>query len=309
MKQEKENLKMPTLGPYQIQDKINQGAFGVLYRGEHRKTREPVAIKMENSAYTSLRHETRMLQYLYEKGVRQIPPIYWYGHKDVFDSQVLIMPFYSCNLENHLQQYAQHSSNMYTQLKSYMRTCVQILEQIHNKFVIHRDIKPANIMVKSDGTLCLIDFGLATFYVDEESRHVPDNSSVGMVGTVKYASLYIHRGRRYSRRDDLISLVYMYDSLLRGYVPWHPDNFVHPNQQENMEVDRSHIDHPMNQKWLQSKMEYLQDHVCKREKEKTCKQEEEKENLLYKLYQMVYALNYEEKPHYSHLKLLFSETI
>jgi serine/threonine protein kinase len=295
----KENLQ---IHHYIIQtDIIAKGGFGTIYRGKHKRTGEVVAVKTESHANTTLRHETRMLQYLYENGVRKIPAVYWYGVCELFcdvKSQVLILPFFVCNLET----YIQHKPMTASQLAALTIKCLDIVQQIHAKFVVHRDIKPANFMIKN-GDIYLIDFGLATFYLDQYSQHREDNDTekIGtMVGTAKYASLNIHQGHRYSRRDDIISLIYMYDYMKKGgVISWgikDPENDKISDQMptENVQYigERTDIGHPVNQQWLHSKYQYL------------LALSADSDAILLELYQLVYAVKYGDAPDYSKIKLL-----
>jgi serine/threonine protein kinase len=291
----KENLteEYQKIGNYIVNKQIiiAKGSFGKIYKGHHNKTGEPVAIKTENDENNhnnSLRHETRILQHLYENGVRKIPPIYWYG-KSTFDninSQVLILPFYSCNLET----YIQNKPLSKTQLSALIIKCLDIVQQIHSKFVVHRDIKPANFMIKN-GDIYLIDFGLATFYVDEYSQLLEDDKKSSMIGTVKFASLYIHKGHRYTRRDDLISLVYMYDYMKRGgAISWNPTVIMPTEGQYSSSSSRTNILHPVNQQWMQSKEDNL---LALSDK------------VLFELYNFVYSMKYDETPDYAKMKSLF----
>jgi serine/threonine protein kinase len=68
----------------------------------------------------------------------------------------------------------------------------------------------------------MIDFGLATFYLDENGKHYDHTAppSTTITGSPKYTSIYNHQGIRYTRRDDIISLCYMAIYLELGYVPW-----------------------------------------------------------------------------------------
>ena len=264
---------------------IAKGGFGTIYLGHHYRTKEPVAIKMEHHTNTTLRHETRMLQYLHENGVRKIPAVYWFGLQQTY--QVLILPFFPCSLEKYIQHKSPLSSMYVTAI---IIKCLDILEHIHAKFVVHRDIKPANFMIKN-GDIYLIDFGLATFFVDENSHLLADYSLVGedvgsMIGTVKYASLNIHRGHRYTRRDDLVSLVYMYDSM-KGGGPTMPT--------ESFQIgtgERADILNPVNQQWMYNKEQYL------------LALEATSDNVLFDIYKFVYYIKYNETPDYTKIKLL-----
>jgi len=260
---------------------LAKGSFGTIYSGHHYKTGEHVAIKTELHENTTLRHETRILQYLYSKGVRKIPPIYWYGLYDIY--QVLILPFYSCNLETYYKKKTIHSS----QINAIIIKCLDICEHIHRHFILHRDIKPANFMIKNS-EIYLIDFGLSTFYLDENGEPIEDYiDSVGtMIGTLKYASLNIHEGHRYSRRDDLISLAYIYEYLKSGLI-WGPTEQTYVDDDD---LDRSDILYSLNQAWKNSKLEHLK---------KT-------KNIMLPI---LYELKYNQTPHYSNIKKIIMETI
>jgi serine/threonine protein kinase len=142
-------------------------------------------------------------------------------------------------------------------------------------------------MIKN-GEIYLIDFGLSTFYLDEDGEPIEDYSdSVGtMIGTLKYASLNIHEGHRYSRRDDLISLAYIYEYLKAGLI-WMPTEKIFVDADiDAINVNRSDIQHPLNLDWKKSKIEHL---------EKT-------EN---RMLQLAYALKYNEIPDYFNIKKIF----
>ena len=124
-----------------------------------------------------------------------------------------------------------------------MIQCIDILEDIHKKYVIHRDIKPQNIMLKN-GMLYFIDFGFSTFYIDSYGEHaILQNNHENIIGTPKYVSINIHNGITPFRRDDLISLGYMYLFLLCRELPW--DNLYKNENYENYE--EIHILHYKNQ--------------------------------------------------------------
>jgi len=98
-------------------------------------------------------------------------------------------------------------------------------EKLHDTEVLHRDAKPQNycVSLSRPNTCKIIDFGLAIWYRDEHGRHLPYTKSNKPVGTARYASLNVHRGRSQSRRDDLESLGYVLVYLFLGSLPWQGD--------------------------------------------------------------------------------------
>ena len=113
--------------------------------------------------------------------------------------------------------------------KLQMKTClillkkiINIIKDIHNKGILYRDIKPENFLVDINNTnnLYIIDFGLAKTYLDSNNEHIKIDNNHHCTGTIRYSSIYIHQGYNHSRRDDLISIVYMIQYLFSGMLPW-----------------------------------------------------------------------------------------
>lgn len=204
---------------YIITGKLGEGTFGNVYKGINKKNNKSVAIKMErlDGPISLLKHETTILNYLYSEGLRNIPAVYWYGIYG--DNLCTIMTLYDKSLFD-----ITRGDNLSYKNKIYeiMLQCICIIENIHEKFVIHRDIKPQNIMFK-DGFLYFIDFGLSTFYLNEKREHILDEiRDENLIGSPKWMSYYLHLGHRASRRDDFISLGYVFMFLLSddGKLPW-----------------------------------------------------------------------------------------
>jgi serine/threonine protein kinase len=203
---------------YSVEEPIGKGEFGTVYKGSNTKTNKQVAIKVEYalSEIKILKHETTIINHLYKHGCRTIPCIYWYGlHESIYTC--LIMQHYVCSLHD----YANSKTISPTLLGDIMAKCIGILESIHSKWVIHRDIKPQNFMIGADKEIYLIDFGMATFYVDEYKKPIHnDTPKQYIVGSPRYASYFIHCGMSPERRDDLISLGYMYLFLKYTGLTW-----------------------------------------------------------------------------------------
>ena len=289
-------------GKYQILSKIGEGKFGQVFLGQKAQVgkrytvEEQVAIKIEikNAAYDLklLKQETTILNYLYSRGCRHIPFVYWFGIYE--NSPTLVMTYYDGGFVR------LPINNIYQGVN----TMVDILENIHAHFVIHRDIKPQNFMMKGQD-LYLIDFGLATIYVDTNKKHVlAKNDKTTILGTPKFVSPNVHNGQDPSRRDDLISVGYIYLYLLCGEeLPWQniqltagSNNYENCDQinGQNAKYYENHILHPKNverkrlKSWT-SIMEFLDYNTTISNEDK---------NHFKKYMDHLYGLKYDEKPNY-----------
>ena len=98
---------------------------------------------------------------------------------------------------------------------------LDVLQAVHDRFILHRDLKPENIMFDhSSGRFSLIDFGLSKRYVDRAGNHILRTVSRPFRGTLRYCSLNMHNGVENTRRDDLESLAYVLVYLVKSTLPW-----------------------------------------------------------------------------------------
>jgi len=124
--------------------------------------------------------------------------------------------------------------------ETWYKTAKSLLERIHFYGVIHRDLKPGHFLFYN-GKWKLIDFGFAVFVSG-------DDDEVGkkreyMVGSPNYVSLAVHGGAEPCKKDDMISLDYIYLELVLGVLPWAnvPMDF------QMSEFPVNHLLHPANQ--------------------------------------------------------------
>lgn len=107
-----------------------------------------------------------------------------------------------------------------------LRQLAKALRYVHNLkdedgdpfAIVHRDIGPSNILVEADGTVRLIDFGVAA--------HAPNRSDEGFIGTVTYMSPEQCAEAPVDARSDLYSLGTVFWEMLKGTSPY--PRFNHP---------------------------------------------------------------------------------
>jgi serine/threonine protein kinase len=98
----------------------------------------------------------------------------------------------------------------------YLKQIGSALHAIHSVGVLHRDLKPANVMLRADGSLCLIDFGLAK--ANEMSVSLTGTREI--FGTPYYMSPEQGHAEEIDGRSDLYSLGVMYYEMLIGRKPF-----------------------------------------------------------------------------------------
>jgi len=270
---------------YLLLHHLSQGCFGQVVQGQHVRTGGAVAIKLErvDTASPTLKHECNILYYLSEeRGCRNVPTIEWWGTFCLEEKEyrALVLPLYDMTLAD------VPTTTMTRSATHWIQDIIRILYHVHEAGIVHRDIKPQNFMLRRN-VLYLIDFGLSSVYVDAEHRaHLPPrhNNQDHMIGTPKYVSIHVHAGNDPSRRDDVISVGYLWLFLsLGGRLPW-DEREIQKCSTKTTTYNLCHILHPANQARLRLKQQYAVSSKAMEE-----------------YFQTVYSLEFEEMPPYTHL--------
>ena len=90
------------------------------------------------------------------------------------------------------------------------------LKAIHEAGVVHRDLKPANVMVRSDGSLAIVDFGVAKSL--EQDLSLTNTGTV--LGTPHYLSPEQAQAGRADPRSDLYAAGAIFHEMLTGHPPY-----------------------------------------------------------------------------------------
>jgi serine/threonine protein kinase len=202
---------------YKIVEKLNEGAFGSIYKAENIRTKEYVAIKMEakNGISNTLKNEAKIYQYLGKQN--GFPQLKWFGSEEKFN--YFVIDLLGCSLEKMVAIHGHFT------LKTALALGTQIITRIkflHEKYLLHRDIKPANFLFglgTQTNKLYLVDFGFAKRY-NYNGSHMLEKSLNSIVGSPNFVSLNVHKLIEPSRRDDLESAIYIIMYMLYGSLDW-----------------------------------------------------------------------------------------
>jgi len=214
---------------YKLQKRIGSGAFGLIFSAKNVNTNEIVAIKLEPTAQVdTLTHEAAVLMKL--SGIPGIPNLRYYGVPD--HNRYMAIDLLGKSLQT---VSSDHKKSVPIEIvRMYAKQMVQIIQAVHERGFVHRDIKPPNFMTgpspgpdpnetenKTD-KIFLIDFGMSRTYIDDKTKAHRCNKirTTGIIGTPRYVSINVHDGCEPSRRDDLISIMYVLVYLVKGRLPW-----------------------------------------------------------------------------------------
>jgi serine/threonine protein kinase len=227
-------MALPTgsqLGPYQIVSPLGVGGMGEVYRAQDARLRREVAIKVvpESTAHDPNRMArfAREAQFLAALNHPNIGGIY--GLEESSTMLALVMELVEGpTLADRIAQ----GRVPIEDALPIMKQITEALEYAHERGIVHRDLKPANIKIKPDGTVKVLDFGLAKALSDESNPTDISNSptltaaatKAGLIlGTAAYMSPEQARGKAVDRRADIWSFGVVAFEMLTGKMAFKGD--------------------------------------------------------------------------------------
>ena len=194
------------LGPYEILSEIGSGGMGSVYKARDTRLGRIVAIKKVKEQHSErFKQEARSIAALNHPNICQI--------FDISDDYLVLEYVEGQPLSSPLPE------------QEAVRVAIQIataLEAAHKKGIIHRDLKPSNIMISEEGSVKLLDFGLAKLYEQDQSisnlptEEFPATQAGAILGTVAYMSPEQAQGQPADARSDIFSFGLVLYEMLSG---------------------------------------------------------------------------------------------
>lgn len=217
-----EESDLPTgaqgFGRYRIKSKLGQGGMGVVYLAEREDLGSLVAVKILRDAWLSparrerFAAEQRTLAQLIHPLIARL-----YDADTSPDGTPFFVMEYVKGTP--LTEYCdRHGLSLRARLLLFRTVCEAVI-YAHQHAVIHRDLKPSNILVRDDGTIRLLDFGVAKHL--ENLEDLVDQTITGLrMLTPAYAAPEQIRGEQVGIRTDVYSLGVILYELLSGSLPF-----------------------------------------------------------------------------------------
>ena len=206
---------------YKIIELIGRGGMAYVYKAQDMKLNRYVAVKILREEYTEneqfIKKFDRESQAAAGLSDPNIVSVYDVGVDN--DVYFIVMEYVDgITLKQYLTQ---KGSLDYEEATNFIIDIAEALKCAHDHGIIHRDIKPQNIMLTSDLTPKVTDFGIARAI--SSATITMTNQTMG---SVHYISPEQARGGFVDARSDLYSLGIMYYELLTGELPFDDDNSV-----------------------------------------------------------------------------------
>ena len=215
------------LGPYRIDEHIGSGGMGTVYRARDTRLERNVAIKVipaRNSSpvlEAALLREAQLTSSLSHPGIVTIYDILFHE-----GTTCIVMEFVQ---GRPLQQLIPEGGLAIDRALSMATLIGNAITAAHAAGVVHRDLKPANILVREDGQIRILDFGLAKvsrpFSPEAETQAMSLFGGL-TVGTLGYMAPEQARGEVVDERADIFSFGVILYQLLTGRLPFRGTNAV-----------------------------------------------------------------------------------
>ena len=203
---------------YHINAHLGQGGMGNVYRATDTMLGREVALKMLHPQLTMqtqflerFKKEARVLAQLLHPNIAVI-----YNFIEQQGNHFMVMEYVEgASLDELLKKYGTLPPEFVVPV---FIQALEGLQHAHRKHIFHRDIKPSNIMLTPDGTVKLMDFGIAKVAGEQKMTQVNK-----IVGTVEFMAPELIQGKDASALSDIYAMGVTLYELISGKLPFESD--------------------------------------------------------------------------------------
>ena len=207
-----------TISHYRIIEELGRGGMGLVYKAEDTKLNRTVALKFlppelthDQESKERFIREAHAASALEHDSICTIHEI-----NETEDGQLFIVM--ACYVGQTLKDKIKDQRLKTKEAIDIAEQIAKGLQKAHEKGIVHRDIKPANIFITDDGSVKILDFGLAK--LAGQAQLTKDSSTLG---TVAYMSPEQLRGEEVDHHTDIWSLGVVFYEMLTGEPPFKGD--------------------------------------------------------------------------------------
>ena len=196
---------------YAIRRSLARGGMSVVYEAEDKKTGRRVALKMmshglvfDEGARIGFQREADLIEKLDHPNIARM-----FGRFEAFHTFFIVMEY--CDGRSLDQLLSERDSVAVEDVRRIVGQLAQALRYAHEHEIVHRDIKPSNVMVNRDGSVKLMDFGVARTLTD-----TGDDVWGPVTGSPPYLAPEQLAGRPFGKQADLYGLAGLAWEMLAG---------------------------------------------------------------------------------------------
>jgi tetratricopeptide (TPR) repeat protein/predicted Ser/Thr protein kinase len=204
-------------GKYKLIRELGRGGMGVVYKAEDVKLKRSVALKFlpqdltrDPEARERFIHEAQAASQLEHSNICNVHEI------DDDEGQMYIAM--ACYQGESLKEKIKRGSVSLAEAVDIALQTATGLAKAHEQGIVHRDVKPANILITEEGSVKIVDFGLAKL-----SSQTQITRSGTTMGTIAYMSPEQAKGDVVDQRTDVWSLGAVLYEMLAGEIPFRGD--------------------------------------------------------------------------------------
>ncbi len=209
------NEQVKEVAGYRLAERLGSGGMGDVYKAFNPILNRYAAVKILNDAVFAerFRNEAHIQSTVSHPNIARL-----YEYTNIGDKLCIVMEYVEGECLDVIRRRRGKLSSAETE--NIVRQIVSALSYLHSREIMHRDIKPQNFKVQPDGTVKMLDFGIA------KNKNSPKLTQAGfVVGTMDYLAPE-QFNQQAELKSDVWALAVMAYELVTGYMPFESSNAV-----------------------------------------------------------------------------------